>query len=333
MDNKSYFLYFCFEIKFNNVKKSSLIYIGGTFVIAVVIFIWGYNFLKGKDLFRDQMVLHVRYHSVSGLVVANPILLNGMQIGQVSSVKFAPDYSGDIMVSLLINKHFPIPVDTKARIVNATLLGDKSVELVLGKSKKMVVNGDTLPGSVEVNLKEQVNAALAPFKAKAEQILSNADSLISALNDALGHRGNNSLKASMQDLKGTFHNLNETTATLNTMMKTNQKKIGSIISNVDSLSGTLSANRQDIGEIVRNLKNVSDSLSSANLKGMVANTSRTLDQLQLMLKKINDGQGTAGAIMNNDSLYLEVNRTVTQLKKLLKDIRENPHRYLKFSVF
>ncbi len=315
------------------MKKSTAIYIGATFIVAIVIFIWGYNFLKGKDLFREQMVLHVRYHNVSGLVTANPILLNGMQIGQVSSVKFAPDYSGDIMVGLLINKPFPIPVDTKARIINATLLGDKSVELVLGKSKKMVQNNDTLEGSVEVDLKEQVNAALAPIKARAEQILTNADSLISALNDALGRRGNNSLKASMQDLQSTFHNLSATTASLNEMVKTNQVKVGRIISNVDSLSGTLSANRQDIGDIVKNLKSVSDTLSKARLKEAIVNANRTLDELQLMIKKINQGQGTAGAFMNNDSLYLQVNHALLQLDKLLKDIRQNPHRYLKFSVF
>jgi phospholipid/cholesterol/gamma-HCH transport system substrate-binding protein len=315
------------------VKKSSLIYIGVTFLAAIVIFIWGYNFLKGKDLFREQMILHVRYPNVSGLVVANPITLNGMQIGQVSSVKFAKDYSGDIMVSLLISKHFPIPVDSKARIVNSTLLGDKSVELVLGKSKQMVKNNDTLSGSVEVNLKEEVNAALAPIKARAEQILSNADSLISALNDAMGSHGNNSLKASLLNLKNTFHNLNETTATLNVMLKENKSKVGNIISNMDSLSGTLSSNRKNIGDIVKNLKNVSDSLSSANLKGMIANTSKTLDQLQMMLKKINAGKGTAGALLTNDSLYLQMNKSVIQLRKLLKDIRENPHRYLKFSVF
>lgn len=315
------------------MKKSSLIYLGISFVVAIVIFIWGYNYLKGKDLFKQQLVLHVRYHNVSGLVTANPILLNGLQIGQVSSVKFAPDHSGDIMVSLLISKPFPIPVDSKARIINATLLGDKSVELLLGKSKELVKNGDTLEGSVEVNLKEQVNAALAPFKAKAEQILSNADSLITALNDAFGHRGNNSLKTSMADLQSTFHNLNQTTATLNKMVKTNQKKIGRVISNLDSLSGTLSNNRQNISDVIHNLKNISDSLSNANLKGTIANTSKTLNQLQSILKKINTGQGTAGAIMTNDSLYIQINKTVIQLKKLLEDVRENPHRYLKFSVF
>lgn len=315
------------------MKKSNLIYIGATFVVAILIFIWGYNFLKGKDLFREQTVLHVRYHNISGLVTANPVLLNGMQVGQVSNVKFAPDYSGDIFVSLLISKPFPIPIDTKARIINATLLGDKSVELVLGKSTKLIQNNDTLEGSVEVNLKEQVNSALAPIKARAEQILSNADSLISALNDAMGRHGNNSLKASMQDLQSTFHNLNSTTAALNEMVKTNQTKIGHIISNMDSLTATLSENRQDFKDIVKNLKSVSDSLSRANLKGTIANAGKTLDELHLILKKINDGHGTAGAIMNNDSLYLQMNKTILQLDKLLKDIRENPHRYLKFSVF
>ena len=315
------------------MKKSSLIYIGVTFIAAIVIFIWGYNFLKGKDLFKKQMVLHVRYHNVSGLVVGNPITLNGLQIGQVSGVTFAPDNSGDIMVSLLISKPFPIPVDSRAKIINATLLGDKSVELVLGKSKQLVKDNDTLSGSVEVNLKEQINGALAPIIARTEQILSNVDSLVSSLNEALGRHGNNSLKMSLLNLKNTFYNLDKSTATLNVILQKNQKKVGDIISNIDSLSRTLSSNRKNIGNIVENLKNVSDSLSAANLKGLIANTNKTFNQLQLMLKNINEGKGTAGALITNDSLYLELNKSIVQLKKLLKDIRENPHRYLKFSVF
>lgn len=315
------------------MKKSGLIYIGITFVAAIVIFIWGYNYLKGKDLFKEQTILHVRYHNVDGLVVGNPITLNGMQIGQVSSVKFAPDYSGDIQVSLLISTPFPIPVDSKAKIVNATLLGGKSVKLVLGKSKQLVKNNDTLSGKVEVNLKGQINGVLAPIKAQAERILSNADSLIVSLNDALGRHGHNSLKMSLLNLKNTFNNLDKSTATLNLMLQENRKKVRDIISNVDSLSRTLSSNRKNIGNIVENLKNVSDSLSAANLKGLIANTSKTFDQLNLMLKNINEGKGTAGALITNDSLYLELNKSVIQLKKLLKDIRENPHRYLKISVF
>lgn len=322
-----------YDAKFKIVKKSSLIYIGATFVLAIVMFIWGFNFLKGKDLFRKQLVFYVRYHNISGLISANPVLINGMRVGQVGSISFAPDYSGDLMVTLIINKHFPIPIDTKAKIINATLLGDKSIELVLGKSKELAQTNDTLQGTMGVTLTQQVNSALAPMKKRVEQILSSADSLISSLNDALGRNGNNSLKTSLSDLEGTFHHLNATTASLNIIVKSNQVKIGRIVSNIDSLTGTLLYSRQGIREIVQNLKNVSDTLSHSNLKAVINNTGKTIEQVQLLLTKINAGQGTVGALMSNDSLYLELNKTVIQLKKLLKNIRENPRRYFKFSVF
>ncbi|MBN2638098.1 MAG: MCE family protein [Bacteroidales bacterium] len=315
------------------MKKSTVLYIGVTFVLAVFVFIWGYNFLKGRDLFKKQYVFYVRYHNVSGLMDANPVTLNGMQIGQVKNIQFTPDYSGDIMVELILNKYFPIPKDTKAKITNASILGGQSVELVLGKDKTLAVTNDTLQGEVQVTLTEQVNSALAPMKAKAEQILTNADSLISALNDALGKKGNNSLKNSLNDLQGTFHNLNKATANLDNLVQTNSQKINRILTNLDTLSLTLKDNHGQIQQIIQNTSKVTQSLADAHLAEVINNTNKAVDQIQQMLTEINDGKGTVGSLMTNDSIYREVNNSLVQLKKLLKDIRENPKRYVKFSVF
>lgn len=315
------------------MKKSTVLSIGATFVVAIIIFIWGYNYLKGRDLFRNEKVFYARYHKVSGLINANPVLIHGMQVGQVRNISFTADHSGDLMVEMVITKTFPIPKDTKARIINATLLGDKSVDLVLGKSSVLAKSGDTLAGSVEVTLQEEVNAALAPMKARAETILSNMDSLVASISNMFNADATANMKNSIKDIQSTFHNLNDASANLNVMIRDNNLRISHAIANIDSLSSTLNDKRDDVGKIVYNFKNISDSLSKAQLVQTIEQTKQTLKHVNQLLDKVNQGQGTVGALMTNDSLYKVLNQSTLQLNLLLKDIRENPQRYVKFSLF
>lgn len=315
------------------MKKITVIYIGVTFVLAIFIFVWGYNFLKGKDLFSKQMILYSRYQKIDGLVTANPVTINGKQVGSVNKIYFAPDHSGNLIVTFLIKDKFPIPKNTVARIVNATLLGAKSVDLKLGNSKELVQSGDTLRGSVEVTLKNEVNSALAPMKERAERILSNVDTLVKSLSDLFSKNGEQNLKTSISDVAGTLHNLNITTAELKVMVKTNSVLVNRTLANLDSLSGALSSSRGNLQTTIYNFKNISDSLSKADLTGTIRQTKASLDQINLLLANINNGKGTIGKLIVNDSLYRSLNKSVIDLDKLLKDLRENPHRYLKFTLF
>ena len=315
------------------MKKSTLIYIGATFVLAIVIFVWGYNFLKGKDLFSKQTILYSRYHKIDGLVTANPVQINGKQVGSVNKIFFAPDHSGDLIVAFLIKDKFPIPKNTVARIVNATLLGAKSVDLKLGNAKEMVQSGDTLKGSVEVTLKDEVNSALAPMKARAERLLANVDTLVRSITELFSKDAQGNLHKSIADVAGTLHNLNITTAVLKEMVKNNNIHVSRTLANLDSLSGSLSDSRGNLQATIYNFKNISDSLSNADLAGTIRQTKASLSHINQLLENLNQGKGTVGQLMVNDSLYHELSKSVTNLDKLLKDIRENPHRYLKFSVF
>ena len=315
------------------MKKSTLIYIGATFVLAIVIFVWGYNFLKGKDLFSKQTILYSRYHKIDGLVTANPVQINGKQVGSVNKIFFAPDHSGDLIVAFLIKDKFPIPKNTVARIVNATLLGAKSVDLKLGNAKEMVQSGDTLKGSVEVTLKDEVNSALAPMKARAERLLANVDTLVRSITELFSKDAQGNLHKSIADVAGTLHNLNITTAELKEMVRNNNIHVSRTLANLDSLSGSLSDSRGNLQATIYNFKNISDSLSNADLAGTIRQTKASLSHINQLLENLNQGKGTVGQLMVNDSLYHELSKSVTNLDKLLKDIRENPHRYLKFSVF
>jgi len=315
------------------VKKSTIIYIGATFILAIVIFVWGYNYLKGKDLFSKQRIFYSRYHKIDGLVTANPVLINGKQVGSVNKIYFTPDHSGDLMVVFLIKDKFPIPKNTVARIINATLLGAKSVDLKLGNSKVLAQSGDTLRGSVEVTLKNEVNSALAPMKARAERLLSNVDTLVRSISELFSKNAKGNLKKSITDVAGTLHNLNITTAELKDMVENNNVHVSRTLANLDSLSSTLMDSRGDLQAAIHNFKNISDTLSKVELAQTIHQTKKSLVRINLLLKRINQGQGTIGSLMANDSLYIELNRSALELNKLLKDIRENPHRYLKFSLF
>ncbi len=315
------------------MKKSTVIYIGATFILAIVIFVWGYNFLKGRDLFSKQMILYSRYHKIDGLVTANPVLINGKQVGLINKIYFTPDHSGDLMVVFLIKDKFPIPKNTVARIINATLLGAKSVDLKLGNSKELVQNGDTLQGSVEVTLKNEVNSALAPMKARAERVLSNVDTLVRSISELFSKNAKGNLKKSISDVAGTLHNLNITSAELKDMVENNSVHVNRTLANLDSLIITLKDSRGDLQATIHNFKNISDTLSKAELTQTILQTKESLQRINLLLTKINQGQGTIGSLVVNDSLYIELNKSALELNKLLKDIRKNPHRYLKFSIF
>ncbi len=315
------------------MKKSTVIYIGATFILAIVIFVWGYNYLKGKDLFSKQRIFYSRYHKIDGLVTANPVLINGKQVGSVNKIYFTPDHSGDLMVVFLIKDKFPIPKNTVARIINATLLGAKSVDLKLGNSKVLAQSGDTLRGSVEVTLKNEVNSALAPMKARAERLLSNVDTLVRSISELFSKNAKGNLKKSITDVAGTLHNLNITTAELKDMVENNNVHVSRTLANLDSLSSTLMDSRGDLQATIHNFKNISDTLSKVELAQTIYQTKKSLVRINLLLKRINQGQGTIGSLMANDSLYIELNRSALELNRLLKDIRENPHRYLKFSLF
>jgi phospholipid/cholesterol/gamma-HCH transport system substrate-binding protein len=315
------------------VKRYKPIFIGFTFILAIFLFIWGYNFLKGKNLFKEEVKYYAKYGDVSGLTVANAVMINGLRIGQVSSIKFDPDMSGDIIVELVLHKDFPVPRNSIARIFSADLMGSKLIDLKLGDAIELAKSGDTLASSTEASLKDEVNAQVQPIKKKAEDLLSSIDSLVVAIQTVFNESARKSLTESFDNISQTFSNLETTTSNIDTLVEAEANRIASILQNIDSLAYTLNQNRSSISNIVANLEIFSDTLTKTDIAGTFERANSSLVQLESILTQINEGQGTLGMLMYNDTLYIEIERSAEELNKLLRDIRENPKRYVKFSLF
>jgi len=289
--------------------------------------------LKGKNLFKEEVKYYAKYGDVSGLTVANAVMINGLRIGQVSSIKFDPDMSGDIIVELVLHKDFPVPRNSIARIFSADLMGSKLIDLKLGDAIELAKSGDTLASSTEASLKDEVNAQVQPIKKKAEDLLSSIDSLVVAIQTVFNESARKSLTESFDNISQTFSNLETTTSNIDTLVEAEANRIASILQNIDSLAYTLNQNRSSISNIVANLEIFSDTLTKTDIAGTFERANSSLVQLESILTQINEGQGTLGMLMYNDTLYIEIERSAEELNKLLRDIRENPKRYVKFSLF
>ena len=314
-------------------KKTRPVIIGISFIVAIVVFIWGYNFLRSKNLFNKEIVYYASYQKINGLIKANPVVINGLRVGQVKNVYFNPDLSGNIMVSMMLSTDFPIPNNSVARIFSSDLMGSKAIELVLGNSPTILMEGDTLQSSVEGGLMEEVNAQMQPIKKKAEDILGSIDTLVIAFQSIFNEQARTNIKESFQNIELTFANLQRTSSNIDTLVVEESSRISDILINMDSLTTALNANKGNIQNIITNFEIISDSLANSEIPGTFARINLALDEMSSILAKIDSGDGTLGKLMNDDSLYLELNRSASALDSLLLDVRKNPKRYVRFSLF
>jgi len=318
------------EKKVNRYKAYG---IGLSFIVALVLFIWGFNFLKGNDIFGKETVYFSEYYQVNGLVNANPVMINGLRVGKVKDIYFNPDMSGRIIVSFTLSNDFPVPVNSVARIFSSDLMGSKAIDLVLGDSKQFARDGDTVKSEVEAGLMAEVNAQVQPIKKKAEDLLASMDMLVVAFQLIFNASARDNLKESFNNIRMTFENLENATGNIDNLVVTESGRISSILIRLDSLALILSQNRQNFDQIISNFKLISDSLAQSDIPATFSNINTTLAEMQKLLSSIEQGKGTLGQLMVNDSLYNQLNNSAASLDSLLKDIRENPKRYVKFAVF
>ena len=314
------------------MKISKYSRLGLLIVISLSTLIWGLNYLKGNDIFKRNDYYHVIYDRVDGLSESNKVTLNGYQVGRVKEIRFTNDNSRKLLVTLLIDASFRIPVNSFAQIVSSDILGTRSIKLVLSDEKEVYISNDTIPGTVEGDLMEQVSMQILPIKNKAEQLLGTIDSAITILTVIFNEDARENLSGSFANINRTIENLEKTSVDLNEIVSYNKENIHDIISNFDHVAATFRNNTENIEKIITNLSEFSDTLSQLSVTPLLDNLSSASNQILSTIEKINNSDNSAGLLLNDDQLYLSLNNMTQRLGSLIKDIETNPKRYLRFSA-
>jgi phospholipid/cholesterol/gamma-HCH transport system substrate-binding protein len=316
------------------VKVTKEFKIGIVVVSAVAAFIWGISFLKGSGFFSDHFYVYAVYPKIDNLIPANPLQINGYKIGQVRSISLINKGGrNQVLVKFLVTEDVSIPKNSIAKIASTDLLGSKVVEVMFSTEKEFLKNGDTLQSEIEQGLKESFNRQLGPLQVKAESLISSIDSVMTVVSLVLNTRTRSNIEQSFESVRRAILTIEQTAYKMDDLIASEKPKMSTIFSNLSGITSNLNKSEQKINNILTNFSNLSDSLAKSQLRSAVSNADNTLRELNQLVGKINAGQGTMGKLIKNDSLYNSLNRSSEGLDKLLKDLKENPKRYVHFSIF
>ena len=288
-------------------------------IASILLFIWGYSFLKGQNLFNNHKKLFVQYDNVEGLSTGAPITVSGKIIGKVASIVL--DNSGKLLVELQINEEdFPISKSSIAQIYEPGPIGGKQIAIIPNyKDIVMAVSGDKLMPEIKLGLISSLSDKIEPTQKKLDNLLTNTDVLITNLNSVLDLK-------TKQDLKNTIAELNKTLAEFG---KTAQKANGLIDNNEKNITVTMANFTRASG----NLAKLSDSLAKLKMGQTVKNLENTLASVDKIMLNLQAGKGSMGKLLKDESLYNNFNKTSKELELLLQDVRLYPTRYVNVSLF
>jgi len=286
--------------------------------LIIFLFFWGFNFLKGRNLFSSYKYYHACFEKIDGLQKSNAVTLNGYVVGLVSDIQFASEKLDRLVVEIGVKKNFKIP-DNSVMVITSDLLGSKTIVLILGDSETIVENGGVLTGSIAPDLVGSITDKFIPIADNANKLMVSIDSLLQILHHTFDDH--------------TQKNIQSIVANVEQLVSVERRKISAILANFESVSGNLKKSNEDISKLIANLNTFSETLAASDVKSTVDNANRSLTQLNTLLSGINEGQGTLGKLAKDDSAYIYLQRSLNSLDMLLIDLRENPKDYVHFSLF
>lgn len=291
-------------------------------VIVIALFIWGYNFLKGQDLFSaNSRHFFVEYNNINGLNEASLVTINGLKVGKVDQISFNEnsDRKGNLIVKISLDTDFEFSKNSIAKIYSASLMGGQNLAIVPKYDDEVAKSGDYLKGEVESDIFSSVGEKLNPIQAKLENVLVGADSLLIGFNQILDEKSRQSLNRSILGLEGTISDVRKTLSTVNTML--------------DNSKINVEVTLENSKKITDNFSKVSEDLAKANLGETVKKLETTLANVNTLLADMKSGKGTLGKLMTDDKMYTNLTNASKEMEELLREMKLNPKRFVHFSLF
>lgn len=288
-------------------------------ILSIVLFYWGFSFLKGKNLFDATTKLYVVYDNVAGLAPSSPVTVNGLVVGKINKIDVLEN--GKMLVEMVItNEQVQISKSSLAEIQGMGIVGGREIAIIVNfADKNYAVSGDTLKAANKLGLADELAVQMEPLKVKVEKLLDNANQLFEGVNSTLDKSTQTNLRLSIASLQKTLDEFSQVAKNANELVTSNKSKLNATFTNFEKTSA--------------NLTKISDSLAKANLASTVKNLEKTLANVNDVLQDVEQGKGSMGKLLKDDALYVNVTKTAKELELLLQDLRLNPTRYINVSFF
>lgn len=301
------------------MKLSREIKTGIIVIVGIVAFIFGLSYLKSSPLFENNKTFYAVYENVGGLQAGTQVSINGYGVGNVTGINFK-DSSGKLLVTFTVSNEFDFSENSVAELFDTGIIGGKGIQIIpVFDQAANAKSGDTLQSKIKPGLTDLVQQKLTPLQQKVEGAVSHADSLLMNVNDILDDPTKRELKETIVSLNQLIGAFKGSADKLNVLLENNKEQLDNSLKNVDNITS--------------NFSKLSDSLANVDLAGTLTNFQTTVDKLNGILAKIEQGEGSLGKLHKDDALYNNLAAASRELDLLLQDFRLNPKRYVNVSVF
>ncbi|MEN8817479.1 MAG: MlaD family protein [Nonlabens sp.] len=302
------------------MKFSKEIKVGILTVAAIALFIFGYQYLKGRNLLEDDRTFYAVYDNVEGLTASAPVTINGLRVGNIDNIDFL-DGSGRLLVKFHVNESFNFSSESVASVYSTSLIGGKALAIIPDYDSKarLAKPGDTLKSNTDDGFQGKVMDEFLPMKDKIEHMIVSADSVLTAVNETLNPKTRLTISSSLEEVNKTLVQIRKLSLNANSLLTDNREQLDRTIGNLDTTT--------------KNFAAISDTLAKVEIAGTVKELESAIAKFNIVLDDIASGKGSLGKLMTDDKLYENLEKTTRQAEMLMQDIKLNPKRYVHFSVF
>ncbi|MBO4645105.1 MAG: MCE family protein [Bacteroidales bacterium] len=288
-------------------------------IAAIAIFYIGANFLKGVDVFHKRTYFYCVMEDAAGVQQNTAVFLGGYKVGMVQELSLLSSNPPRVCAKILLNENVDIPVDSKLKIASSGLLGGMQMDFVMGKSTNYFKNNDTIPCFLQPGMLDGIDG----LKSQLASVMASVDTIGLSVKDLLVKDGGG------ENLKMTLENIESATDNLNSILADNKGKVSNLVASLTRFGKTLEDASPKLNEILDNFDQISDTIAKADIAAVITNANNTIKEVETLVSKVNQGEGTVGALMNEDGLVRKVDEAIANFNALLKDFKDNPRHYLK----
>jgi len=290
------------------------------FVLStILLFVFGFNFLKGSSLLDKQKTIYAVYDEVDGLLVGANVMINGLSIGNVTELDFLPN-STKILVTIKVKDKLNFSSKSTASIYETGVLGGLAISIdPIFERESIVKTGDTLNSSVRPGLTELINRQIEPLSRQLQSTITSVDSIFTGASNVLNRQTQEEIKESINVLTSAIKAINNSSIIIEKTLTNKNTQINNTIDNFEKISS--------------NLSEVSNELNSFGLSSLLSNLEVSVDGISSIVNKLDSDKSTIGKLINEDEVYNNLNSSIESLNSLISDIKANPKKYVHFSVF
>lgn len=307
------------------MKISNETKVGVLTIVALVLLILGFNFLKGNGVFSRSKRLYAIFGDIGALDKSNAVKIKGLQVGTVYDIDATSKNLDGIIITINWTKDINIPANSSASIV-APFVGSPYINIDLGDSKQFLKSKDTIITKVTSGVLGDITSQVNPTLSKARTAIDSLTMVLGSVNRLFDPNTKN-------NIQGIITNLLVSSASLEKLLNTETGLLAKTMANLTDVTGNLKTNNDTINSILHNVNTATQQFAALNLQRTMDSVQATVSQLNEIMYKINHNNGTLGLLMNDRTLYDHLRNTSLGLEILVDDIKVHPKRYVNISVF